>query len=162
MVWDINLFNGFTSLRSKIRLIFTLTLLLFAFLFVGSIKYDYLKYEENNAMHERLVTHYLYNYYLVYGKIDEAYLESQNFSLIKDKAHKIQIEHHFKEKNKPKKKNSRDLKFREFFIIGFKFEISILISALTLKFDLLIKRLFRSLNFELQWTFHRLALSSFF
>jgi len=97
------LFNGFTSLRSKIRLIFTLTLLLLAFLFIGSIKYDHLKYEENNAMHERLVAHYLYNYYLVYGKIDEAYLESQNFSLIKDKAHKIQIEHHFKEKNKPEK-----------------------------------------------------------
>jgi len=51
-------------------------------------------------MHERLVSHYLYNYYLVYGKIDEAYLESQNFSLITDKAKKVQIEHYFKEKNK--------------------------------------------------------------
>ena len=73
------------------------------FLFVGSIKYDHLKYDENNEMHERLVSHYLYNYFLVYGKIDEAYLESQNFSLIKDKAKKIQIEHYFKEKNKYKK-----------------------------------------------------------
>ena len=54
-------------------------------------------------MHERLVSHYLYNYYLVYGKIDESYLESQNFSLIKDKAKVIQIEHYFKEKNKFKK-----------------------------------------------------------
>ena len=54
-------------------------------------------------MHERLVSHYLYNYYLVYGKIDEAYLESQNFSLIKDKAKIVQIEHFFKEKNKYKK-----------------------------------------------------------
>jgi len=54
-------------------------------------------------MHERLVSHYLYNYYLIYGKIDEAYLESQNFSLIKDKAKIIQIEHYFKEKNKFKK-----------------------------------------------------------
>ena len=73
------------------------------FLFVGSIKYDHLKYDENNEIHERLVSHYLYNYFLVYGKIDEAYLESQNFSLIKDKAKKIQIEHYFKEKNKYKK-----------------------------------------------------------
>ena len=62
-----------------------------------------MKHEENNAMHERLVSHYLYNYYLVYGKIDEAYLESQNFSLIKDKAKMVQIEHYFKEKNKIKK-----------------------------------------------------------
>ena len=54
-------------------------------------------------MHERLVSHYLYNYYLVYGKIDEAYLESQNFFLIKDKAKVVQIEHFFKEKNKYKK-----------------------------------------------------------
>jgi len=101
--WDTNLFNGFTSLKSKIKLIFSLTLLLLAILFIGSIRYDRIRYEENNAMHERLVSHYLYNYYLVYGKIDEAYLESQNFSLIKDKAKIIQIEHLFKEKNKYKK-----------------------------------------------------------
>jgi len=54
-------------------------------------------------MHERLVSHYLYNYYLVYGKIDEAYLDSQNFSLITDKAKIVQIEHYFKEKDKYKK-----------------------------------------------------------
>ena len=78
-------------------------MLLLAILFIGSIKYDRIRYDENNAMHERLVSHYLYNYYLVYGKIDEAYLESQNFSLIKDKAKIVQIEHFFKEKNKYKK-----------------------------------------------------------
>jgi two-component system OmpR family sensor kinase len=97
------LFNSFTSLRSKIRLIFSLILLLLAFLFIGSLKYDHLKYDENNAMHERLVSHYLYNYYLVYGEIDEAYLDSQNFSLITDKAKIVQIEHYFKEKEKYKK-----------------------------------------------------------
>jgi len=73
-------------------------------LFIGSLKYDHLKYDENNEMHERLVTHYLYNYYLVYGTIDEAYLESQNFSLITDKAKIVQIEHYFKEKEKDKYK----------------------------------------------------------
>lgn len=98
------MFNSFHSLRSKIRLIFSLILILLVFLFVGSIRYDHLKYDENNDMHERLVAHYLYNYYLVYGKIDEAYLESQNFSLIKDKAKMIQIEHYFKEKEKEKYK----------------------------------------------------------
>ncbi|MBA1419671.1 MAG: HAMP domain-containing histidine kinase [Epsilonproteobacteria bacterium] len=98
------MFNRFTSLRSKIRLIFSLILILLTFLFIGSIKYDHLKYDENNEMHERLVTHYLYNYYLVYGTIDEAYLESQNFSLITDKAKIVQIEHYFKEKEKDKYK----------------------------------------------------------
>jgi two-component system OmpR family sensor kinase len=62
-----------------------------------------MKYEEHNEMHERLVSHYLYNYYLIHGKIDEAYLESQNFSLIKDKTKMVQIEHYFKGKNKFKK-----------------------------------------------------------
>ncbi len=94
------MFEGFKSLKSKIRLIFLLAILLLSFLFIGSLKYDQLKYEENSAMHERLVSHYLYNYYLIHGKIDEAYLESQNFSLIKDKAKVVQIEHYFKEKNK--------------------------------------------------------------
>jgi len=97
------LFKRFESLKSKIKLIFSVTLLLLAVLFIGSLKYDRIRYEENNAMHERLVSHYLYNYYLVYGKIDEAYLESQNFFLIKDKAKVVQIEHFFKEKNKYKK-----------------------------------------------------------
>jgi len=97
------LFEGFKSLKSKIRLIFLLTLLLLSFLFIGSFKYDKLKYEENNVLHERLVTHYLYNYYLIHGKIDEAYLESQNFSLIKDKEKVVQIEHFFKEKKKYEK-----------------------------------------------------------
>ena len=97
------MFEGFKSLKSKIRLIFLLTLLLLSFLFIGSFKYDKLKYEENNVLHERLVTHYLYNYYLIHGKIDEAYLESQNFSLIKDKEKVVQIEHFFKEKKKYEK-----------------------------------------------------------
>ena len=114
------MFNGFTSLRSKIRLIFSLILILLTFLFVGSLKYDHLKYDENNEMHERLVTHYLYNYYLVYGKIDEAYLESQNFSLITDKAKIVQIEHYFKEKEKDK--------YKKYAVDTYKFQRIILIN----------------------------------
>ena len=97
------MFNHFSSLRSKIKLVFSITLLLLAILFIGSIKYDHAKYEELNEARERAIAHYLYNYYLKYGKIDEAYLESQNFSLIKDKAKVVQIERYFKEKGKYKK-----------------------------------------------------------
>ena len=97
------MFRHFTSLRSKIKLIFSITLLLLAALFIGSIKYDHAKYEELNDIRERAIAHYLYNYYLKTGKIDEAYLESQNFSLIKDKGKVVQIERFFKEKGEYKK-----------------------------------------------------------
>ncbi|QOR61499.1 ArsS family sensor histidine kinase [Sulfurovum sp. ST-21] len=97
------MFNHFSSLRSKIKLVFSITLLLLAILFIGSIKYDYAKYDELNEARERAISHYLYHYYLKTGKIDEAYLESQNVSLIKDKAKVIQIERYFKEKGKYKK-----------------------------------------------------------
>ncbi len=97
------MFKPLRSLRSKIKLVFTITLLLLAILFVGSIKYDHANYDELNEIRERAIAHYLYNYYLKTGKIDEAYLESQNFSLIKDKAKTVQIERFFKKKGKYKR-----------------------------------------------------------
>ena len=97
------MFKGFSSLRSKINLVFSITLLLLAILFISSIKYDHAKFEEHNEAHERLITHYIYDYYMKTGKIDEPYLEAQNMFLIKDKEKKIQIEHAFKEKGKFKK-----------------------------------------------------------
>ncbi len=97
------MFDGFRSLKSKIRLIFSIALILLALLFIGTIKYDRNKYRELNDIRERAVAHYLYTYYLKTGKIDEAYLESQNFSLIKDKQKIVQIERYFKEKGKYKR-----------------------------------------------------------
>ena len=91
------------SLRNKINLVFSITLVLLASLFIASVKYDHAKFEEHNALQERAIAHYLYEYYLKTGKIDEAYLESQNVSLIKDKGQEIQIERYFKEKGKYKK-----------------------------------------------------------
>jgi len=92
-----------TSLRSKIRVVFFLTLLLLGALFVFSIKYDHAKIEERNIAQEHAISHYLYNYFLQYGKIDEAYLEAQNVSLITDKGTVVQIERFFKEKGKLKR-----------------------------------------------------------
>ena len=92
-----------TSLRSKIRLVFFITLLLLVVLFISSIKYDHAIIEERTQAQERAISHYLYNYYLKYGKIDEAYLEAQNVSLITDKGMVIQIERFFKEKGKFKR-----------------------------------------------------------
>ncbi len=92
-----------TSLRSKIRVVFSVTLLLLGALFVFSIKYDHAKMEEENVSQEQAISHYLYNYYLKYGKIDEAYLDAQNVSLITDKGMVVQIERFFKEKDKFKR-----------------------------------------------------------
>lgn len=89
-----------TSLRSKIRVVFTITLLLLGILFISSLKYDRAILEEHTQTEERAIAHYLYTYYLKYGKIDEAYLDAQNVSLITDKGMIVQIERFFKEKNK--------------------------------------------------------------
>jgi len=94
------LFNGFSSLRGKINLIFSIVLTLLIILFISSIKYDNIKFEESNEAHERDISHYLYSYYLKNGKIDKAYLEAQNVSLITDKGKTIQIEREFKQKGK--------------------------------------------------------------
>jgi two-component system, OmpR family, sensor kinase len=92
-----------TSLRSKIRVVFSVTLLLLAALFIFSIKYDHAMIEERNIAQEQAISHYLYTYYLKHGKIDEAYLEAQNVSLITDKGMVVQIERFFKEKGKFKR-----------------------------------------------------------
>ena len=92
-----------TSLRGKIQLVFTVTLLLLSVLFIFSIKYDHAVIEERTQAQERAISHYLYSYYLKHGKIDEAYLEAQNVSLITDKGMVVKIERFFKEKGKVKR-----------------------------------------------------------
>ena len=92
-----------TSLRSKIRVVFSITLFLLVALFAFSIKYDRAIAEETNVAQEQAISHYLYSYYLKYGKIDEAYLDAQNVSLITDKGMVVQIERFFKEKGKLKR-----------------------------------------------------------
>lgn len=101
VVWDTSWYKMvITSLRSKIRLVFTVTLLLLGILFISSIKYDKALFEEHSIAQEKAITHYLYDYYLRFGKIDDAYLEAQNVSLITDKGMVVQIERFFKDKEK--------------------------------------------------------------
>ncbi|MDQ7047577.1 MAG: ArsS family sensor histidine kinase [Sulfurovum sp.] len=92
-----------TSLRSKIRVVFAVTLMLLGILFISSLKYDRALTEEHTQTQERAISHYLYSYYLKHGSIDEAYLDAQNVSLITDKGMVVQIERFFKEKNKFKR-----------------------------------------------------------
>ncbi|MEA1953867.1 MAG: ArsS family sensor histidine kinase [Campylobacterota bacterium] len=92
-----------TSLRSKINLVFFILILLLAVLFTVSIKYDHAKFDEHTEAQERVMSHYLYMYYLKHGEIDQAYLDAQNISLVTDKGKKVQIERYFKEKGKLKR-----------------------------------------------------------
>ncbi|HFS85351.1 MAG TPA: sensor histidine kinase, partial [Epsilonproteobacteria bacterium] len=92
-----------TSIRGKINLVFSVTLLLLASLFWASLKYDMNQYQELTEAQERAISHYLYSYFLKTGKIDEAYLEAQNMSVISDKNSVIQIERYFKDKGKVSK-----------------------------------------------------------
>ncbi|MEA1879050.1 MAG: ArsS family sensor histidine kinase [Campylobacterota bacterium] len=87
-----------TSLRSKIRIVFSVTLILLAALFVFAIKYDQTKIEERNIAQEHAISHYLYTYFLKHGSIDEAYLDAQNVSLITDKGRLVQMKRLFKDK----------------------------------------------------------------
>ncbi|WP_309497798.1 ArsS family sensor histidine kinase [Sulfurovum sp.] len=92
-----------TSLRSKIRVVFSVTFILLSILFISSIKYDRTIFEEHTEVQERAMSHYLYSYYLKHGKIDESYLEAQNISLVTDKGTVVKIERFFKEKDKFKR-----------------------------------------------------------
>jgi two-component system OmpR family sensor kinase len=92
-----------TSLRNKINLVFSVTFVLLAALFMASIKYDQSQYLEHTEAQEREIAHYIYTYYLQTGKVDEAYLDAQNMSLITDKGMLVQIESFFKEKGKYKR-----------------------------------------------------------
>ncbi len=107
-----------TSLRSKIRVVFSITLLLLGALFIFSIKYDHAMIEERNIAQEQAISHYLYTYYLKHGKIDEAYLEAQNVSLITDKGTVVQIERFFKEKGKLKRYAVDTFRFKRIIIIN--------------------------------------------
>ncbi len=106
------------SLRSKIRIVFSITLFLLGALFVFSIKYDRAIMEETNVAQEQAISHYLYSYYLKYGKIDKAYLDAQNVSLITDKGRVIQIEQFFKEKGKLKRYSVSTFRLKRIIIIN--------------------------------------------
>ena len=92
-----------TSLRSKIRIVFSVTIILLTVLFISSLKYDRAIFEEHTEAQEKAITHYLYDYYLKHGKIDEAYLDAQNISLITDKGMVVKIERFFRDKGKMKR-----------------------------------------------------------
>jgi len=90
----------FSSLRTKISLIFGIAVVLLAMLFALMISAQQEKHSLYNEAHERAIAHYLSLYYLKYGKIDTAYLKSQNISIITSPEEQVQIKHYFQSQGK--------------------------------------------------------------
>jgi len=70
------------SLKGKIRLVFLIALILLMLLFGVLWKSSTTAALQRLEMQERANIHYIYLYFLKYGKIDEAYLKSQNIRIV--------------------------------------------------------------------------------
>ena len=75
----------FHSLRSKINVIFSIAFILLIMLYAAALLYQKKQSRQLVVQQERQAIHYLYLYYLKYGKIDFDYLASQNIRLVTDK-----------------------------------------------------------------------------
>ena len=72
--------------------VFSISLLLLGALFAFPSNMIIRWWKNEYIAQEQAISHYLYTYYLKHGKIDEAYLDAQNVSLITDKGTVVQIE----------------------------------------------------------------------
>ncbi len=88
-----------TSLRAKINLIFTIAyifmVLIFAFLYKGNAE----RSMQMLRLQERANMHYLYLYFLKYGKIDKDYLKSQNICVADQKIGELKLDKLVRDKN---------------------------------------------------------------
>jgi len=87
------------SLRAKINIIFVLATLLLTILFGVLYQRSQNRSLEAIAIQERANIHYLYLYYLQYGKIDTAYLESQNVRVVNGGERGLVLQGHFDDNN---------------------------------------------------------------
>ena len=87
------------SLRAKINSIFFVAMLLLSVLFGVLYQQKQSRSLEEIAMQERANIHYLYLYYLKYGTIDTAYLESQNIRVVNGGGEQVMLRSHFDDRN---------------------------------------------------------------
>ncbi len=87
------------SLRAKINIIFVIATLLLTILFGVLYQRNQSQSLEEIAMQERANIHYLYLYYLKYGRIDTAYLESQNIRVVNGGGENVLLQGHFDDRN---------------------------------------------------------------
>ena len=87
------------SLRAKINITFIIATLLLTVLFGVLYQRSQSRSLEEIAMQERANIHYLYLYYLKYGTIDTAYLESQNIRVVNGGGEQVELQGHFDDDN---------------------------------------------------------------
>jgi len=105
------------TLRGKINLIFSLAFILLILLFIASFRYQEQRSQDEYIRQERENSHYLYLYFLKYGKIDEGYLDSQNIRLIKGKEQKGLIQKFSKDEEGKSHYRVIIYKYRRFILI---------------------------------------------
>jgi len=106
------------SLRAKINIIFVVATLLLMVLFGVLYQRTQAQSLEEIEMQERANIHYLYLYYLKYGKIDTAYLESQNIRVVNGGGENVVLQGHFEDLNGTKHFATVNIKFERYIFIS--------------------------------------------
>ncbi len=106
------------SLRAKINIIFVVATLLLMILFGVLYQRSQAQSLEEIEMQERANIHYLYLYYLKYGKIDTAYLESQNIRVVNGGGENVVLQGHFNDLNGTRHFATVNIKFERYIFIS--------------------------------------------
>ncbi len=106
------------SLRAKINIIFVIATILLTVLFGVLYQRTQAQSLEEIEMQERANIHYLYLYYLKYGKIDTAYLESQNIRVVNGGGEDVVLRGHFEDLNGTKHFATVNIKFERYIFIS--------------------------------------------
>ncbi|WP_292662166.1 ArsS family sensor histidine kinase [Nitratifractor sp.] len=106
------------SLRSKIRLIFSIAILLLLLLFSALLQSTTGRAMQELQMQERANIHYLYLYYLKYGKIDKDYLASQNIRIVDAGSKNFQMQRLREAANRKKKFDVVNVNFHRYILIN--------------------------------------------
>jgi len=106
------------SLKGKINLVFFIALFLLILLFGALWKSTQNRSLREIQMQERANIHYLYLYFLKYGRIDTDYLESQNFRIADAGADKMRLWKRIGKNGDKKKFAVIDIKLHRYILIN--------------------------------------------
>ncbi|MEA3418976.1 MAG: ArsS family sensor histidine kinase, partial [Campylobacterota bacterium] len=106
------------SLRSKINLIFSVALFLLILLFAAALHFQEKQSEQDIVKQERENSHYLYLYYLKYGKIDYDYLASQNIRLVTGNEQQVLVEKFSQDKQGHTRYQVINYRYKRFMLIN--------------------------------------------
>jgi len=106
------------SLKGKINLIFTISYILLIMLFVALWQSSVQERMHTLQIQERANIHYLYLYFLKYGKIDFDYLKSQNIRVVDVGDKRFKLRRQIESKSKDKRFDIVDINFHRYILIN--------------------------------------------